>query len=155
MADANPIRRVDNKIGVSQCRALWARVSYKVKILVYSLFYIKEVRRMKQRITCEQLKELTEEQKQRLREWWKPQEHDIYVVWGDYVTAVGKGCESDINKENCTPLLSIGQMIEIVANHFKEVKMPVVQIGDEVKTDFYGAMMPLCDALWQAVKEVL
>jgi hypothetical protein len=46
MADANPIRRVDNKIGVSQCRALWARVSYKVKILVYPLFYIKEVRRM-------------------------------------------------------------------------------------------------------------
>jgi hypothetical protein len=46
MADANPIRRVDNKIGVSQCRALWARVSYKVKILVYPLFYIKEVRNM-------------------------------------------------------------------------------------------------------------
>jgi hypothetical protein len=117
---------------------------------------------MKQRITCEQLKELTEEQKQRLREWWKPEEGDMYLRLTangriDFIPFTFNTAESryDNYKEFKIPLLNIGQMIEIVANHFKEVKMPVVQIGDEVKTDFYGAMIPLCDALWQSVKEVL
>jgi hypothetical protein len=33
---------------------------------------------MKRRITPEQLAELTEEQKDRLREWWKPEVGDFY-----------------------------------------------------------------------------
>jgi hypothetical protein len=36
---------------------------------------------MKQRITLEQLNELTDEQKGRLREWWNPQRGDFALVW--------------------------------------------------------------------------
>ncbi len=35
---------------------------------------------MKQRIAVEQLNELTDEQKKRLREWWKPEDGDWAAV---------------------------------------------------------------------------
>jgi hypothetical protein len=34
---------------------------------------------MKQHISAEDLQELTQEQKDRLREWWKPEIGDMYV----------------------------------------------------------------------------
>lgn len=89
---------------------------------------------MKQRITFEQLNELTEEQKARLRDWWKPARHDAFVadagkqfqVKGDSKDPLSVMCSrprrrSDGGyrpyfkyKSGCLPLLSIGQCIELL-----------------------------------------
>jgi len=90
---------------------------------------------MKQRITVEQLKELTDEQKERLIEW--------YMSVGDYTR---------------TPLLSIGQMIELHEKLNTDLFWPwhsclfTEGAGGRVAKDYDGE---LCDALWQSVKEVL
>jgi spore germination protein GerM len=39
---------------------------------------------MKHRITPEQLNELSDEQKERLRVWWKPQQGDYAYVVSEY-----------------------------------------------------------------------
>ena len=104
---------------------------------------------MKRRITVEQLQELTEEQQQRLREWWKPTAWDVIVVYhgmGMKVTNVYNEMVST-DKKVCMPLLSIGQMIEMLQLYKdKDIfKYHDIDITDE----------NLCDALWSAVKQVL
>jgi len=97
---------------------------------------------MKQRITVEQLKELTDEQRERLRDWWKPDIGDKYVIFHKrshrccFVTGYGiTGILKDRVQEHrlkleyagvwyykgtwhakrlCFPLLNIGQCIEIL-----------------------------------------
>lgn len=111
---------------------------------------------MKQRITVEQLQELTPEQRARLREWWEPQEYDVYVDetcngelsiygilrWVDYPEIEAR------KKGKRLPLLSVGQCIELL----KEIGMNKL-----VHLDHIGAIQDddFIDALWQAVKEVL
>lgn len=123
---------------------------------------------MKMRILSSQLQELTPEQQEKLRKWWKPQEgdwwkpissdepqlladhlkecchrekcgHDSLEDWGAYL---GK---------HCLPLLSIGQMLQLIdeSNHFIRYQFIV---GRSSK-----ARLPseFCDELWQAVKEIL
>ena len=111
---------------------------------------------MKQRITPADLEVLTDTQKQRLRELWEPQVGDFIIttgnVWITYIIVNASNMSSlafinsgigvfGNSKDNCLPLLSIGQMIEIVGNGF----------FDANNIDIYE----LCDALWQAVKELL
>jgi hypothetical protein len=89
---------------------------------------------MKQRITPDQLRELTPSQQEKLREWWKPQEGDWvfngnkeallhtdadtdWIMFGSY-TEVSKAnsikeAEPEI-KSKCLPLLNIGQCIELL-----------------------------------------
>lgn len=116
---------------------------------------------MKQRITVEQLQELTPEQREKLREWWKPEEYDLAVVNGAIRGCYDDGeytCFDFITKEfrkdsgcNITgpayPLLSIGQCTEILSSKstvFNNEKC------------FYETLEPeLIDALWGAIKEVL
>ncbi|MFA5307782.1 MAG: hypothetical protein WC365_10095 [Candidatus Babeliales bacterium] len=89
---------------------------------------------MKRRITVEQLSELADEQRQRLREWWKPQEGDLVYRTDVERTAIYHhigtqglwliNCRNTIdpsdeelhvtNKANCLPLLDIGQMIGLL-----------------------------------------
>ena len=76
---------------------------------------------MRQHISPEQLRELTQEQLQRLREWWKPQDYDAFVnantqevffvgcANGNRFTTYGDDIDHD--KNGLIPLLSIGQMI--------------------------------------------
>lgn len=172
---------------------------------------------MKQHIAPEQLNELTEEQKERLREWWEPKEGDcVYIPKGiKYGDGYGSWCEfggweqeeihfigsieriteESIEKENkqpcflipeyandnyfeipirsCFPLLSIGQMIEFLMDS-NEISSGIDSIyGSKMdgKQKFHvngfsrkygerakaidGDSEELCDALWQAVKEVL
>ncbi len=88
---------------------------------------------MKQRISVDQLQELTPEQKERLREWWKPQEHDVFAA---RLSGMTKESDFDVyevmkdgeitaaldpydghasfDKAECLPLLSIGQCIEFL-----------------------------------------
>jgi hypothetical protein len=124
---------------------------------------------MKRRITPEQLAELTAEQKDRLREWWKPEIGDCYyygfedmfaVVTPENLTAVM------FTKKNSTktlPLLDIGQCIDLL--EWKDECFNIVKKidlegwGYEIQlrlTKYYKfATGELIDALWEAVKSVL
>jgi hypothetical protein len=120
---------------------------------------------MKQRISIEQLQELTGEQQQRLREWWKPQEGDWYhdktygesyygMEVGGYDVYTLKPAIDDL------PLLNIGQMIELLENKNPSLKIEN-NYYDEIDPDSFiwgvdGKRADnFCDALWNAVKKVL
>jgi hypothetical protein len=130
---------------------------------------------MKQRITVEQLQELTEEQKQRLREWWKPEPGDIMLdikmgcletlVEGGNGKAIIEHIKSD-SKARFLPLLSIGQMIELIES--KDDCINITKLLTDIDhKELWGwetalrhlrkssCDIELCDALWQIVKEVL
>jgi len=131
---------------------------------------------MKQRISVEQLKELSPEQQERLRAWWKPKQFDVYYeefADGDgYIGSIER--ESYIPSKEASPLLSIGQCIELLGTkclvncpkkqwHVAIIGdvMPVYKWADgecinesELNTKHFYSK-ELIDALWQAVKEVL
>lgn len=79
---------------------------------------------MKQRITVEQLNELSDGQKGWLREWWKPEKYnDVEVVWDGERSGVMEYWESNDEfgygpyftpRLECLPLLSIGQCLELL-----------------------------------------
>jgi hypothetical protein len=124
---------------------------------------------VKQRITVEQLQELTSEQQERLREWWEPEV-------GDYIVhdTQGIGClfgDVDImDKTHMLPRLSIGQCIELLKDKTNEQSFGYNDSGCfwtvNVGNRGVGNMIEGCagkqfstaeliDALWQTVKEVL
>jgi hypothetical protein len=136
---------------------------------------------MKQHITPEQLQELSEEQKERLRSWWRPEKGDRYVTYTFKHTKIIKelGGENggiyDIYGKRtpdgvpCLPLLSVGQCIELLEEKdpgswriccsksggwyitSSNLYAPKYHIITDGGKDF----VELVDALWQAVKEVL
>jgi hypothetical protein len=128
---------------------------------------------MKQRITVEQLMELTEEQKQRLRELTESKVQDgDYVVHNGMKTLVDDAeelkalmnCYKNKFKE-CYILLNIGQIIELLT---EKEGYPNIYISNYPGVKTWGLTYicnpnieieteptELCDALWQAVKEVL
>ncbi len=131
---------------------------------------------MKRRITIRQLNELSEEQKVRLREWWKPEHGDL--VYDTDLKNVQCIYPYDIYLrgffEEVLPLLDIGQMIELLQEHgVKEDGIellscltfckPVCRQDEFIYNDtiigLYWAGrfdgVELVDALWQAVKSVL
>jgi len=133
---------------------------------------------MRQYITPAQLQELTDEQKERLRDWWEVQEGDRFFakgLWEDIAGKSGPGCVENFGceglsykKENCLPLLSVGQCIELL-----EAKDPgswsiccsksggwYITSSNLYAPKYYIAdggkdFEEIIDALWQAVKEVL
>lgn len=118
---------------------------------------------MKQHITVKQLEELSKREKEKLRKWWVDhiQEGDLYIDLDDVtMPEMIRCCEHELEYESEMPLLSIGQMIEFLdeRNDFDEI------IKDKDRWEFHTTMKPtgkcfldkeLCDALWEAVKEVL
>jgi len=113
---------------------------------------------MKQRITVEQLNELSDAQKQRLRELWEPQDGDfIYSAkhgHTEFLEVAPMRGHGDYlkNRDKSLPLLSIGQMIEILVKD--DDFFNINQMYDSWRIDkIYNK--ELCDALWQAVKEIL
>lgn len=125
---------------------------------------------MKHRITPEQLSELTIEQQQKLRDWWKPERGDMMIdklsreipvsaSWKELNRIHSFAEPGYVNKfDECLPLLSIGQMIELLDNENKDISfnqdctIPVCQLCVDGKD--YRAK-ELCDALFEAIKEVL
>ena len=119
---------------------------------------------MKQYITPEQLQELSEEQKERLRSWWEPELYQHGVKF--YLESLDEGYLREIR--NCLPLLSVGQCIELL-----EAKDPgswsiccsksggwYITSSNLYAPKYYIAdggkdFEEIIDALWQAVKEVL
>lgn len=139
---------------------------------------------MKQHITIDQLNQLSNENKVKLREWWKPQMGDCltdgeeeYTLgthepsWtdGDFEDAydVGCGCCSyAIHKKDLLPLLTIGQMIALLVDHERpECDLFIERIKHWRFEGDHGLFWAsergtleyseLCDALWEAVTVVL
>jgi len=127
---------------------------------------------MKQHITIEQLNELDNKVKGKLREWWSPQEGDIcYLTTKSIILPIrcvnkntkgfpeyysdgidhGEYCEL-WNKSDCYPLLNIGQMIEFIGDSWREV---LEKYEKEVQDYEPLINEELCDALWEAVKYIL
>jgi len=119
---------------------------------------------MKKRITVEQLNELPEKQKDKLRALWELEICDHVTV--DFINEIMYEGDSDNMRPNDNdkksiilyethdknprkmyPLLDIGQMIELLEDsledngHYCEIR--------------WCKYEELCDILWQSVKEVL
>lgn len=120
---------------------------------------------MKQHITIEQLNELTDKGRERLREWWKPKtlgelfydpEHG-YVAWNPSTPM-----KMRIAEVEPLPILSIGQMIEFLGQKTIEIDAYeqrwdswAVGVWERDGMSIRHESSELCDALWEAVKEVL
>ena len=100
---------------------------------------------MKQHITVEQLNQLSEKGKEKLREWW---EKDIVEV-----DESKKQPEMICFGYKDLPLLSIGQMIEFLIENNKlegeEYGRPALPTYNHDWEKY------ICDDLWEAVKEAL
>lgn len=128
---------------------------------------------MKQHITIEQFEEITDKQKKKLVRWWKGESGDWWFVTKPDISARqvfvagGLGGIAGMMAEDPKyPLLSIGQMIEYlqesVSGVFSIATIPIqspndIQLGLWLVTNYnkHYRKPELCDALWEAVKEVL
>jgi hypothetical protein len=130
---------------------------------------------MRQRITKDQLLSLSEDQRKKLREWWKPEVGDHYIHWndefpdafdenyvGDYLEKEAGYAYYDSERypeEHACPLLSIGQMIEFLDERERlGIYGELLLNGQMVRVRSRWLEYPpgqLCDTLWQAVKEIL
>ncbi|APO43326.1 hypothetical protein BS614_04160 [Paenibacillus xylanexedens] len=138
---------------------------------------------MEQLITIEQLEELSQEQKNNLRDWWyasNPGRFDLYVVLykyddglkyeGPFVNSGVRDFAEDFTTGEALPLLSIGQMIEIIK--FKALSEFTFKHSHDTRYDYNKWDIPqfqlpdgglshyiihpeLRDGLWLAVKTVL
>jgi hypothetical protein len=121
-----------------------------------------------QRITIEQLNELSDDQKKRLRGWWEPEQYDVvrdlnHNATFDVYYKDGNLSDSyiDYDKNDCLPLMNIGQCIKLLKDYGwdLEIKDARIGIGFRVANDTRNGMGitrdELIDALWEAVKKVL
>ena len=131
---------------------------------------------MKQHIGPSQLAELSDEQKEKLRQWWEPQKGDMVSRGSESQLCVGVDNnnlyferESSKHYFAYLPLLSIGQCIELLDSYLTYLKLSEYSGQWEVRmfsvpgVSSHGmGRLPcsfsaddLIDALWQAVKEVI
>lgn len=108
-----------------------------------------------ERITGDMLQELTEEQKEKLRELWIPKEgQEVYYEYEE-----GEGFYTGFDKYGVLPLLSIGQMIDILDSNTRAPKL--YRMGKwfvEFSKNYESVEFQdfdLYKALWQAVKSIL
>lgn len=123
---------------------------------------------MKQRISVEDLTQLTPEQQEKLREWWSinQQQGDVFICLGNDFLSGKVFAWDGHNKpfKMAVPLVSIGQCIELINERDKCINLnhlvidPIKHFEWEVRLrhlDFYNNEIELIDSLWQAVKEIL
>ncbi|MHB8122605.1 MAG: hypothetical protein ACYDG4_10670 [Desulfuromonadaceae bacterium] len=109
---------------------------------------------MKQHISIDQLQELTQEQREALRELWRPELGDVFIIPenGEEIHAVDRSWLLIIrNDPRFLPLLSVGQCIELLA------EKDLLQL-QSIFTRICIGILPadeLINVLWQAVKAVL
>lgn len=97
---------------------------------------------MKQHITLEQFDKLSTKQKNRLLKW---------ALNKEYVVRLPNGIDDLLGRPYYVPLLSIGPMIEFLDK--EQIELFKSGSGWTIDDNAYHA--ELCDALWDAVKEVL
>ncbi|CAG7657096.1 hypothetical protein ACFQI7_34640 [Paenibacillus allorhizosphaerae] len=108
---------------------------------------------MLQRITAGHLERLSEQQKQKLRSWWVPQE-------GEYIFFSGQEemiyYLSGVEKRRSLPLLSIGLMMAYVAQQGHTLTVDSVCEEWVVRlSGFEAKASELCDALWDVMISIL
>ena len=135
---------------------------------------------MRERITVEQVKELTSEQQEGLREWWDPQLYDIalscdnrpFEVYGSIV--IGETDSEQTDYPTYSDLKTYHRVSgameeEDVAYYGKCELFPLLSIGQMISIlhahdkdfclDRYHYVLhengELCDALWEDVKRTL
>lgn len=129
---------------------------------------------MKQHIEPEDLAQLSDKAKEKLREWWKPGEYDLCTT-GDRDIEIYSSTEFYlINYDDKTihffgdkegfykklyPLMSIGQLIMFLSEHHRIVNLFEIQgkwylmrHGSDFRSNMYEE---LCSALFSAVKYIL
>lgn len=112
---------------------------------------------MKQRITVEQLKELTGLQQERLRELYTPEAGDWFYrsiedeskFYGSVKYHDDSGVEVFEPEKIDLPLLSIGQMIELIDQNRNDQMWSVMAEIESCRTH------DLCNELWESVKIIL
>lgn len=111
---------------------------------------------MKQHITHRQLEELTYKEMEKLRTWW------LGTVDSGYYSALVDAFFEDGQFPKIPPL-PIGKMIEFLSTFatrdFERIEFEgtnwIVSFGDQWKGEPLHKRIKLCDALWEAVKEVV
>ena len=98
---------------------------------------------VKQRITIEQLQELTSAQERRLRAWWEQQDGDR--PYGCRPDPFDGETETD-GRGYSLPVLNMGQMIDIIG---------LGRLEKVVHRTIFWNIPELCDALWEEVKKKL
>lgn len=114
---------------------------------------------MKLRLNKEDILSLTDEQKEKLRELWEPKKYDVFMEeYPDGTINIGViDRESYIPSEHAIPLFSIGDLIEILGDKLNGISTSYNNGGVDVflyNRESIGNK-ELCDALFQALKEVL
>lgn len=123
---------------------------------------------MKQHISIKQLNELSEKGRKKLRKWWKPQVGDCFVILYDNTTPRSIGntiyvcTKTDIMRGGVAstpsflPLLSIGKTIEFLGDKYVITNRNASwRVWDRNGKHRMIENKILCDALWEACKEVL
>lgn len=127
---------------------------------------------MKQHITIEQLNEISEKGRERLRTWWKPQLFDLtaycFTNEGDTTFQLAGNINEIDNEgdlsigeiEYCStrkedmkyylPLLSIGRMIEFLVDH----KAWYIEYKGQINQRAYNPLT-MVDEFWESIKEIL
>jgi len=138
---------------------------------------------MKQRITIDQLQELTPEQQEKLRELWQPQYRETFLLNGKRIWTTERNVKvktvvranlsrykvlqhggNTLLLDNCLPLLSIGQLLQLLEDSGRfeglhksdtdvEYKVYVAQNDSHGRNEYIKSDSELVNALWQAVKE--
>ncbi len=108
---------------------------------------------MLQRITSSHLQELTDVQKEYLRNHWIPQEGE-YIAMGDHEEMIYY--LNGVEKHKALPLLTIGQMLSYLNKHDHSVRIQHVSGEWVVQTSMIEKKaIELSHALWEAFKSVL
>lgn len=120
---------------------------------------------MKQHVSMEQIKVLDDLDKLRLRKLWNPRTGSFLVfrdnshAYARNVDELGymriEGVDSAlycamVTKEECIPLLSIGEMLEIL--YKKYTKDSALNI---IGSAFQETELELCDVLWEEIQNLL
>jgi hypothetical protein len=124
----------------------------------------RKVIEVKQNISIENINKLTDKQKEKMRELWEPKYGDIITsTISNFVMTLKNSITFD--KSYYLPLLSIGQMIEILEKH-----NILFSITNMCINPFYGKRgyavtltnkkkhynsEELCDALWNAIVDIM
>ena len=103
---------------------------------------------MKQHITVKQLNELSEKGKSRLLKFVRKTD------WEDYYCECGPS-NHERWRNTYLPLLSIGQMVEFLDENKKRTRVWAIYSAWRIGKKGGGDVECICDALWEAVKEVL
>jgi len=114
---------------------------------------------MRQRITVENLAELSPEQQEKLKVWWgeHQQKGDVFICLGnDFLSGKEFAWDGHNKPFNLAiPLLSIGQILQLLDDLTEEPSLKNGNLRLSINRSMWLGNSRLVDSLFQAVKEIL